>query len=125
MLGFYATADSSKPIRTDLDNELEGNYFRYDTRVLSLIRVAFLFSDARWYTREEVLASLSAASGTTSDKIASAWTEDKPKAQSGTDTVVNAEAVFKMPPTSAIAGVLIKHWAEGKIDAGNSVKGFL
>jgi NAD+ diphosphatase len=24
MLGFYATADSSKPIRTDLDNELAG-----------------------------------------------------------------------------------------------------
>lgn len=24
MVGFYATADSSKPIRTDLDNELEG-----------------------------------------------------------------------------------------------------
>lgn len=25
MVGFYATADSSQPIRTDLDNELEGN----------------------------------------------------------------------------------------------------
>jgi hypothetical protein len=24
MVGFYATADSSQPIRTDLDNELEG-----------------------------------------------------------------------------------------------------
>jgi NAD+ diphosphatase len=24
MIGFYATADSSQPIRTDLDNELEG-----------------------------------------------------------------------------------------------------
>jgi hypothetical protein len=26
MVGFYATADSSQPIRTDLDNELEGKY---------------------------------------------------------------------------------------------------
>lgn len=26
MVGFYATADSSQPIRTDLDNELEGEY---------------------------------------------------------------------------------------------------
>lgn len=26
MLGFYATADCSKPIRTDLDNELEGEF---------------------------------------------------------------------------------------------------
>ncbi|KAH0828129.1 NUDIX hydrolase domain-like protein [Lanmaoa asiatica] len=104
MLGFYATADASKPIRTDLDNELE---------------------DARWYTREEVLASLNAASGTTSDKIASAWTEDKPKAQSETDTIIKAEPLFKMPPTTAVAGVLIKHWAEGKVDAGNSVNGYL
>jgi hypothetical protein len=24
MVGYYATADSSAPIRTDLDNELEG-----------------------------------------------------------------------------------------------------
>ncbi|KAG8214201.1 NUDIX hydrolase domain-like protein [Butyriboletus roseoflavus] len=104
MLGFYATADSSKPIRTDLDNELE---------------------DARWYTREEVLASLGAATSATSDKIASAWTEDKPKAPSGTDSVVKVESVFKMPPTTAIAGVLIKHWAESKMEAGNSMRGFL
>lgn len=84
-----------------------------------------LISDARWYTREEVLAALDAASSTTSDKIVSAWTEDKPDARSGTDTVVKAEPLFKMPPTTAIAGVLIKHWAEGKIEAGNSVKGNL
>ena len=31
MLGFYATADPSKPIRMDLDNELEGIHFRYGT----------------------------------------------------------------------------------------------
>jgi NAD+ diphosphatase len=27
MLGFYATADPAQPIRTDLDNELEGGQF--------------------------------------------------------------------------------------------------
>ncbi|KAF8134332.1 NUDIX hydrolase domain-like protein [Boletus edulis] len=104
MLGFYATADPSQPIRTDLDNELE---------------------DAQWYTREEVLAALDATSNTAGDKIASAWTEDKANAHSGTDTVAKAEPLFKVPPTTAIAGVLIKHWAEGKIEAGNSVKGYL
>lgn len=26
MVGFYARADSTKPIRTDLDNELAGKY---------------------------------------------------------------------------------------------------
>ncbi|KAG1753336.1 NUDIX hydrolase domain-like protein [Suillus lakei] len=69
MVGYYATADSSAPIRTDLDNELE---------------------DARWYTREEVLAVLRHSSGT----------RDEPP--------------FKMPAPTAIAGVLIQHWAEGK-----------
>ncbi|KAG9309321.1 NUDIX hydrolase domain-like protein [Chiua virens] len=104
MLGFYATADESESIRTDLDNELE---------------------DARWYTREEVLTSLSWVSNTTNEKIVSAWTEDKTETQSGINTVVKAESPFKMPPPTAIAGVLIKHWAEGKIEAGNSVKGHL
>ncbi|KAF9012575.1 NUDIX hydrolase domain-like protein [Cyathus striatus] len=43
MVGFYARADSSQPIRTDLDNELV---------------------DARWFTRDEVLSVLAHAAGT-------------------------------------------------------------
>jgi hypothetical protein len=31
MLGYYVTADSSAPIRTDLDNELEGEASIADT----------------------------------------------------------------------------------------------
>ncbi|KAG6329747.1 hypothetical protein ID866_9340 [Astraeus odoratus] len=83
MLGFYATADTSAPIRTDLDNELE---------------------DARWYTRQEVLAVLNHTSGLGSS-------EEAP--------------LFKMPPPTAIAGVLIKQWAEGNIRIGYSTKGNL
>ncbi|KIJ60048.1 hypothetical protein HYDPIDRAFT_32624 [Hydnomerulius pinastri MD-312] len=107
MLGFYATADPSAPIRTDLDNELE---------------------DAGWYTREEVLAALAQTPGTghNDKKIASVWTDDKAKPQSGPNGVVKEEEpLFKMPPPTAIAGVLIKHWAEGKIEAGNAIKGNL
>ena len=37
MLGFYATADPAQPIRTDLDNELDGGQFRYSARVSSLM----------------------------------------------------------------------------------------
>lgn len=85
----------------------------------------FLVSDARWYTREEVSAALGLASSETSDKIVSAWTQDNPEAVSGTDTGVKAEPLFKMPPTTAIAGILIKHWAEGNMEAGNAVKGNL
>ncbi|KIJ08333.1 hypothetical protein PAXINDRAFT_172979 [Paxillus involutus ATCC 200175] len=92
MLGFYANADPSKPIRTDLDNELE---------------------DARWYTREEVLAALAQTPGSAR--------EDK----KGANNVVKVEPLFRIPPPTAIAGVLIKHWAEGKIEAGNAIKGNL
>lgn len=84
-----------------------------------------LFSDAKWYSREEVLATLNAGPNTTSGKIASARTEDGSKAHSETETVAKAEPLFKMPPPTSIAGVLIKHWAEGKVEAGNSVKGYL
>jgi len=126
MVGFYATADSSAPIRTDLDNELE---------------------DARWYTREEVLAVLRHRSGTDfsrRDYKAMAAIQDGPdansdanKAQAGIAALAHSdpsimakeaamakpqeqvdkgdEPPFRMPPLTAIAGVLIQHWAEGKI----------
>ncbi|CDO69173.1 hypothetical protein BN946_scf185042.g75 [Trametes cinnabarina] len=46
LTGFYATASSAEPLRTDLDNELE---------------------DARWYTREEILMVLSAVQDSSSE----------------------------------------------------------
>ncbi|KAG9126797.1 nucleolar DEAD-box protein required for synthesis of 60S ribosomal subunit [Ceratobasidium sp. 392] len=100
MIGCYATADSSQPIRTDLDNELE---------------------DARWFTREEVLAVLDHPEGTNirrreyknfdeaqdqSTKAAAA--ESDPQASSGIPA-------FRVPPKSAIAGVLISQWARREV----------
>ena len=32
----------------------------------------------------------------------------------------NWEPPFRMPPSTAIAGVLIRHWAEGKIEENES-----
>ncbi|KIM69556.1 hypothetical protein SCLCIDRAFT_13015 [Scleroderma citrinum Foug A] len=84
MLGFYATADSSAPIRLDLDNELE---------------------DARWYTRREVLSVLAHTSHPDANEV------DEP--------------LFKIPPSTAIAGVLIKQWAEGNVTLGYATKGNL
>ena len=37
MAGFYALADSDAPVRTDLDNELEGERWRTTTRGSLLI----------------------------------------------------------------------------------------
>ncbi|KAH7889045.1 NUDIX hydrolase domain-like protein [Phlebopus sp. FC_14] len=92
MLGFYATADSDAPIRTDLDNELE---------------------DARWYTREQVLTAVNAAH----DRKTMS-----PNGEPSSDTTV-VEPPFRMPPLTAIAGVLIRHWVEDKVEFVNAVRG--
>jgi NAD+ diphosphatase len=76
MVGFYARANSTHTIRVDLDNEL---------------------ADARWFTREEVLAVLNHNTSVQTEK----------------DLV--DEPPFKMPPATAIAGVLIRDWAEGRV----------
>ncbi|KAF7297962.1 hypothetical protein HMN09_01017100 [Mycena chlorophos] len=103
MVGFYARADSTKPIRIDLDNELV---------------------DARWYTREEVLAVLNHRLGsrfTRADQRILKEATEGPSAESNaqpkeeTAPPVEDEPAFRVPPTSAIAGVLIRDWAFGKI----------
>jgi len=135
MVGFYATADSSQPIRLDLDNELE---------------------DAQWYTRKEILAILNHPTGTTisrrdykamDDEITGA---DKDQSQQGAAALAHSdpsitssanantvepqtkitdgeEPPFRVPPMTAIAGVLIRHWAEGKMqgNCANLQKGNL
>ncbi|KAE9400682.1 hypothetical protein BT96DRAFT_956810 [Gymnopus androsaceus JB14] len=87
MCGFYARADSTQPVRVDLDNEL---------------------ADARWFTREEVLTVLHHATGSYLDlaKLAEA------SSQLNNDP---NEPPFRVPPTTAVAGVLIKDWAEGVV----------
>ncbi|EIW83465.1 hypothetical protein CONPUDRAFT_81396 [Coniophora puteana RWD-64-598 SS2] len=115
MVGFYATADSAAPIRTDLDNELE---------------------DARWFTREEVRAVLAHPSGTNftrRDYKQIADEVDPPvKDQQQSKEAASAHAIapkdeeppFRMPPMTAIAGVLIKHWADGGSVDGGRVSGY-
>ncbi|KAJ7125197.1 NUDIX hydrolase domain-like protein [Mycena epipterygia] len=98
MVGFYARADASQPIRLDLDNEL---------------------MDARWYSRAEVLEVLNHKLGTNivaadHKKFAEAANGTTSKEINQADPVVD-EPPFRVPPTSAIAGVLIREWAYGKI----------
>ncbi|KDQ55689.1 hypothetical protein JAAARDRAFT_37099 [Jaapia argillacea MUCL 33604] len=125
MVGFYATADSSQPIRTDLDNELE---------------------DAQWYTRSEVLTILGRPGGTSFTRrdhrqMAAAQEErinNESAPQQGAavlahsdpniqqskgkedeikqkDQAPNGLPPIKVPPLTAIAGVLISEWAHGRI----------
>lgn len=64
--------------------------------------------DARWFTREEVLTVLHHATGSYLDlaKLAEA------SSQLNNDP---NEPPFRVPPTTAVAGVLIKDWAEGVV----------
>jgi len=104
MVGFYAVADDSLPTRTDLDNELE---------------------DARWYTREEILEVLANPVGTKligndpSKKGAStagSLAGDATKSTGGSDAQVKPdEPQFRLPPITAIAGVLVHDWAHRKV----------
>ncbi|CAK5281693.1 unnamed protein product [Mycena citricolor] len=97
MVGFYARADSSQPIRLDLDNELV---------------------DARWYTREEVVSILEHPKGSYLSNTDNKKFQD---IADGTTTKDNEkpsvvdEPPFRVPPVTAIAGVLIRDWAYKKI----------
>ncbi|KIY52237.1 hypothetical protein FISHEDRAFT_35431, partial [Fistulina hepatica ATCC 64428] len=110
MLGFYARADASQPVRVDLDNEL---------------------ADARWYTRDEVNTVLSHPKGSylssRDNRKLGAETDKNPASRDF--KVPEEEAVatpnqedelspppsFVVPPAAAIAGVLIRDWASGRI----------
>ncbi|KAF7362325.1 hypothetical protein MVEN_00579100 [Mycena venus] len=102
MVGFYARADATQPIRLDLDNELV---------------------DARWYTRAEILDVLNHKLGTkilASDQKRFAEAADQAAHESVSPEVKPAQPVadeppFRVPPTTAIAGVLIREWAYKKI----------
>ncbi|KAI0305406.1 NUDIX hydrolase domain-like protein [Multifurca ochricompacta] len=127
MVGFYAIGDPSQPIRIDLDKELE---------------------DAKWYTREEVLAVLQHKEGTNFTRgdykqFVKSIDERANVTVSGGDPLGGDAAVrdhqardppasiksnveelpFKLPPRTAIAGVLISDWALGRAPAETTIKG--
>jgi len=80
MVGFYATASETQRLRIDLDNEL---------------------TDARWFTREEIIAVLNHPQGTN-------------LGPTSTSQPGEHDPPFRVPPKTAIAGVLISDWANGR-----------
>jgi NAD+ diphosphatase len=121
MVGFYARADSTKPISL-VDSELAGTPpFYYLANSLPI----FFPSDAKWYTRAEILKVLEHPDGTNIsgrdvkrlDEIVSGQKPDSFASQLATTQDLgkdeNAPA-FRVPPRGSIAGVLISDWAYGK-----------
>jgi len=128
MVGFYAIGDPLESIRIDLDKELE---------------------DARWYTRDEVLAVLQHEKGTDftrSDYKKMAIIDEGVKVTASVDDPLGGDAAvrdgqtrdtpvhvqvthddteppFRVPPRTAIAGVLISDWAFGRASAEVGFKG--
>ncbi|KAG6861706.1 hypothetical protein C0995_013275 [Termitomyces sp. Mi166 len=105
MVGFYARADSSQKIRVDLDNELV---------------------DARWFSRSEILDVLrhpiGGKFGSNENKKTAENTGGHSDQQTPhlnptyeDNTVKSDEPPFRLPPVTAIAGVLIRDWLEGKV----------
>lgn len=90
---------------------LPSSIFLYAKRVL----------DAKWYTRAEIQEVLSHPKGTTIAtrvwKKINELVDGKAADPSSTtkDDVEEDEPPFRVPPLSAIAGVLIKDWVEGRI----------
>lgn len=134
MVGFYAFADSSQPIRIDLDNELAGtSSFPLSRPIpcLPCLTCPFCSADARWFTREEVQAVLGHRDGTTItrreykrlDEIEG--NQNSAGEEKGEEVKEEAPPPFRVPPVTAIAGVLIRDWAEGKIGTGVEKKGNL
>lgn len=82
------------------------------------------FVDARWFTREQVLAVLAQSDGAP---------KEVPKWDSAAEETVAAaevkqsrdEPLFKGPPSNAMAGVLISNWASGKVDVSERNDGDL
>ena len=100
MVGFYATASESQRLRVDLDNELAGKWNRSSHFCYAHLLIS-LPPDARWFTREEILAVLNHSQGANLGPI------DTP--QPG-----EQDPPFRVPPKTAIAGVLISDWANGR-----------
>lgn len=80
----------------------------------------FCRQDARWYTRSEILTVLNHPDGTNITRSDHKKMGNIIDGNKQVDTQPNPETKrdgppFRVPPTTAIAGVLIRDWADGKL----------
>ena len=79
-------------------------------------------TDARWYTREEVLAVIAHSETAKSGNDAPKWDSGVEEAAPRKLPVdIKEGPSFKFPPRNAMAGVLVSDWANGKVDISESI----
>lgn len=88
--------------------------------------------DAQWYTRDEIRAVLAHPIGGNFGKVefkkmaeATEGRDDQnPDASNpSVEPVALDDPPFRLPPITAIAGVLIRDWVDGKIKLGKDSRG--
>lgn len=89
------------------------------------LAILIVLADARWYTREEILGVLGDPLGTKlkgndptkgGASTAASLAGDAAKSAGGNDAQAKPdEPPFRLPPITAIAGVLISDWAHKKV----------
>ncbi|KAI3622669.1 nad+ diphosphatase [Moniliophthora roreri] len=139
MVGYYARADSTKPIRTDLDNELmggtpEAKFYRSSANQTGTKLDFKRFAQKEKADEQEQSASLqkqqerwrqqlqqnpgegAGALAHSDPSIVANAAVAPPKLNDGVvENVQEGEPPFRVPPATAIAGMLIRDWAERKI----------
>lgn len=137
MLGCYGRADPNQTIRLDLDNELEGPSLISSISNLSIAQAdsSRLSPDARWFTREELLDILADPKSNIVSKEEATYFNVCPLPSSPVSSHLISQAEFdlrqqpgaapaekkkeakkfRLPPRSAIAGVLTAEWAQGRV----------
>lgn len=128
MVGCFGRAKDGQTIRMDLDNELEG------MRILSDIIMASMLNklaDAQWFPRSAITAIISHPDGSSYSRSELKKLEDKSESNQTTAAALapaerkpgdvssstgHKMGITRVPPATAIAGVLIREWAKGDLD---------
>lgn len=129
MVGCYGRAEDGQTIRLDLDNELEGTPFSYRRRSRAHS------SDAQWFSRTDLARLIKTPGGTgysdqevkQLEKNATSHSHEQSEAETanalapserkeGEENKGDGKGLTRVPPETAIAGMLIRQWAEGTVE---------
>ena len=83
-----------------------------------------MIADARWYTRAEIQAVLDDPVGTKFGSVEYSKMAESTEGRNSSTTTEEIQfegPLFKLPPETALAGVLIREWAAGRSPHDNGL----